>query len=119
MKELHLCDIQKELESVAPMLNARRRSRCARPRYHLLADALFWTDEIPEGISEAGEDALRFILRYRTSLMLSNPQSEFEALWNAARIAFPEWAGFSSERCGRSEHLKSVFLRLQKESTRR
>lgn len=119
MKELHLSDIEKELETIAPLMNAQRRSRFARPRYHLLADALFWTDEIPEGISEVGEDALRFILRYRTSLLMSNPQSEFELLWRTARNAFPEWAGFSLDRCIQSEHLKAVFLRLQAKSMKR
>ena len=119
MKELPFDEIEKEYESIAMQMNIQRRSRFAYLQYHLLAVALFWTDEMPEGISETGEDALRFVLRYRTSLMLGNPQSEFESLWTAARRTFPHWVGFSTDRCEPSEQLKSRYLRLRRRSMRK
>ena len=58
----------------------------AKMFYELLSDSLVWTDEIPEVSAEhvGGLRSLRFVFRYRTSLMLGVPETRYVAFWEEA-----------------------------------
>jgi WD40 repeat protein len=48
-------------------------------RYSIVADAVYWSDELPpRDAIPGGTDDLRFVLRYRTSLILDSPDSSCE-----------------------------------------
>lgn len=82
-------------------------------KYHLLADAIYWTDEIPEKLDSFSENCLRFVLRYRTTLLIGEPDEKWKMHWEVAKREFGGWIGFSSTRCCFSEEIKSVYFGLR------
>ncbi|GAA5497216.1 hypothetical protein Rhal01_03409 [Rubritalea halochordaticola] len=82
------------------------------PLYHLMADALYWIDEIPKHLDVDSENSLRVILRYRTSLILNEEDAQYREYWSFAKECFPQWVGFQSERCCPSKHLKEYYSNL-------
>lgn len=85
---------------MAPSMERCRRIWWRPPiNYHLLADAIYWHDEIPVGIDAYSENCLRLVLRYRTTLILGSPDAQWEPYWNEAKRQFPRWIGFSRKRC--------------------
>jgi hypothetical protein len=68
--------------------------------YELMSDALAWSDEIPEMESQQVRAfrPLRFLLRYRTSLILGQPDQRYQEYWDEALTLFPEWPGFEPRR---------------------
>src|SRR5262249_36488210 len=85
----------------APRLNSRWwRWPLVGPEYHMLANALFWADEIPLFIGPGRgslEDALRGLWSYRTGLMLGETR-EWGELWELGKQLFPRWVGFHPSR---------------------
>jgi hypothetical protein len=70
-----------------------------RLRYHHFADAVYYSDECPPRSGARDEDdALRIVLRYRTSLVLGAADEQYRPTWEAARHAFPDWIGFTPRR---------------------
>jgi hypothetical protein len=86
------------LRRIARKLNAMKSEAQAECFFELMSGGLMWTDERlwPLDADELG--ALRILLNYRTSLILENPRSEFEGLWNFAVSLAPQWPGFLPER---------------------
>src|SRR5690349_17678412 len=52
--------------------------------YHVLADAVFWSDEFPPSISPELENAFRLVINHRTSLLLDE-QARFQDVWDVAK----------------------------------
>jgi hypothetical protein len=98
------------------MESTTRRAKL-RPKYHLLADALFWDDEVPPDLSADGENFLRPLLHYRTTVLIGKP-SRFLEYWELGKQAFPGWVGFHPKRCTESEDIAKVYTSLKAESMR-
>ncbi len=89
-----------QLAAIAPRMRDLKPAPQASVFYELMSDALVWSDEIPD--LETGDvrvyHCLRFVFRYRTTLMLNAPDERFRALWEEARKLFPDWPGFDPRR---------------------
>ena len=101
-------DYSGELSDIARHMESLSKIDDARVRYELLSGSLVWSDELPRDVDT---DCIRFVLRYRTSLILSEPCPEYEALWNEARRQFPQWIGFSPERMAPNQELAEFYAR--------
>ncbi len=62
--------------------------------YELMSDALVWSDEIPDLNSGNVRDfhCLRFVFRYRTTLMLGAPDARFRDFWERGAQPLPRLA---------------------------
>ena len=104
--------IAKSFELIADALNRLRRRQDAQVSYDLLSDALVWSDEFPTvSALEFNErfSNIRFLFRYRTTLILQSPDEQYESLWNLAGSLFPNWPGFADDRCQSSQQLIDLF----------
>jgi hypothetical protein len=68
--------------------------------YELLSDSLVWSDEIPdlEDRDARSFGPLRYVLRFRTSLILGEPEERCRGYWEEAQRLFPDWPGFDPRR---------------------
>ena len=82
----------------------------------MLADALFWSDELPKNLPFEASNSLRFLLRYRTSIIEGKPVKEFEGVWLKAKQLFPAWIGFRTERCMPNNKLVCKLEELRRDS---
>src|SRR5215207_4374103 len=88
----------RNLHDLAPRMQKLTGGWWPRPRYHPLADAVYWTDEIPSRCSAEEESALRCLLRYRTTVILGRPEASLAEFWTAAQRDFPHWIGHAPRR---------------------
>jgi hypothetical protein len=107
-----------QLQQIADLVRGLKRSPDAKMFYELLSDSLVWTDEIPElsAGQVASQRALRFVFRYRTSLMLGKPEERCRVYWEEALTLFPGWPGFELER--RSPELRATYESFHAEAMR-
>lgn len=86
--------------------------------YDLLADGVIWSDELPDGGLSGNYGLMaKYVLNHRTRIMLGQP-SQLEWLWNRAVLAFPNWIGFSSDRCSPPEPVLAEILKRAMECSR-
>jgi hypothetical protein len=106
------------LGEIATLMRALSRLPDAKMFYELLSDSLVWTDEIPEVSTEqvGGLRSLRFVFRYRTSLMLGTPEDRYRPYWEEAQSLFPAWPGFDLDR--RTPELQSTYKSFHAEAMR-
>lgn len=104
-----------QLQDIAADMNAMQYRVDAAVGYDLLSDSLLWSDEMPELGDHRPRDfwCLRPVLRYRTTLILGDPDTDFEEYWSAAQIHFPRWAGFQLSRCTKDLDLAKCFETLR------
>ena len=88
----------RKLQELAPRMQRLRGGWWPRLRYHPLAGAIYWTDEVPWWTTGDEEDALRGVLYYRTTLFLGRPDESAAVFWTTAEREFPKWVGFSPKR---------------------
>jgi hypothetical protein len=107
-----------QLEEITDLMRGLVRAADAKMFYELLSDSLVWTDEIPEVAPNqvGGLRSLRFVFRYRTSLMLGKPEDRYRPFWEQALKLFPGWPGFDTDR--RSPDLKSTYETFHAEAMR-
>jgi len=77
--------------------------------YHGLADAVYWDDEIPNDLSEDADNGLRFILRYRTTVLLGEPDAQWARFWEKGKASFPDWIGFSPDRIAPNDAISEFY----------
>jgi hypothetical protein len=68
--------------------------------YDLFADAVYWSDELPDHASlpfDLDVTLIRPMLRHRTCTMLGL-ESSFGRCWEIALGLFPSWVGFAPDR---------------------
>lgn len=93
----------------------------AQARYDMLADAVYWTDELPrpgECDPNIEWSYIRLVLRHRTLTVLDQA-SEYGDWWVAARAAFPAWVGFLDQRCDTSGQNRTLVESLMRHCRRR
>lgn len=100
------------LAKLAPRLQAKSRSRpFAQPHYDAMSDALIWKDEIVASLPQDQMGALRYLFRFRMTLIQGMPNEELRPLWRRARELCPKWIGFSDKRSSPSARLVEVYNR--------
>ncbi|MCR4415715.1 MAG: hypothetical protein NUV77_25155 [Thermoguttaceae bacterium] len=110
----------RELRLVAQVLNSLVPDPNAQMEYDALADAIFWSDERP-ALSAHNPDAffcLRRVARYRTTLVLGDPDNKHLPYWLEAEKPFPNWPGFRLDRRTPSDSLKRFYERSRSEAMR-
>ncbi len=107
-------DIFEEYSRIAPSMELVKPKCFPKIHYHLLADAIYWSDEIPErDVSDFSENCMRFVIRYRTTLILGEPDPKWEPYYEEAKRQFPKWIGFQKKRNRPSNRLKKIYLFLK------
>ncbi len=101
-----------QLRAIAVRMQPLRPAPGASVFYELMSDALVWSDEIPDLESGDMRDfhCLRFVFRYRTTLILGAPDPRFRDFWEQAQNLFPDWPGFEAGR--QSTALRPVYERF-------
>lgn len=99
-----------EIEKLAPLLGHLPVQREARPRYDMLSDALIWSDEWPLDRPPRDWWAIRPLLHYRASIILSEP-APYQLLWDIGLKYFPLWPGFLAERRSQEPELVQILQR--------
>lgn len=103
------------LTSMAPMLNELAQQSNSSFEYQGVCDGLVWSDEIPDfSLPDQQEQVLRYLIQYRTSLIVGEPISSLAELWSQAGLAFPKWSGFVDERCKPSSELSEYVIHARK-----
>ena len=97
------------LAKFAPRLDRLREDPQARVHYELMSDSLVWSDELPPPDEYEASDCwgLRGIWRFRTTLILGNPDERLRTHWDEAQRLFPNWPGFLPQR--QSATLREFF----------
>ncbi len=105
-------DPVEQLRAIAVRMQPLRPAPGASIFYELMSDALVWSDEIPDLDSGDLRDfhCLRFVFRYRTTLILGAPDARFQGFWEEAKNLFPDWPGFEARR--QSGDLRPVYERF-------
>ena len=98
------------LSGIAPLMRDLVQDPRATCTYEVMSGALVWSDEFPELRALArvrGWSIIRVVLRFRTELILGEPNEQYREYWDEALRLFPEWPGFAPER--RFPELREVF----------
>jgi hypothetical protein len=105
-----------QLRAIALRMRELKPAPGATVFYELMSDALVWSDEIPD--LETGDvrayHCLRFVFRYRTTLMLGEPDGRFVGVWEEAGKLFPDWPGFDLRR--QAVELRPVYERFREQA---
>jgi hypothetical protein len=108
----------RDYQKLACFLDALQQDENARMFYDLFADALVWSDEVPPADFPGRESFmasdLRGLWRFRTTLILGQPEEKRRLGWEEALKWFPNWPGFDAKR--RAPALGATFLAMQAES---
>lgn len=110
------------LDQIAEVMNQLWAASSSDPRYDIMSDGLFWDDELPPRSQRKPArvfQMLRFVFRYRTSLILGVPDKRFEEVWDYASSLFPGWVGFNPSRCQCDVDLAEVYKTLKYASERK
>ncbi len=108
-----MSDLVSELAAIAPQMRKLVHSAQAEVFYEMLSGSLIWTDEIPESSKRqpGSVECLRPVFRFRSSLIIGNPEEQYRPYWEEAERLFPNWPGFTTER--RSESFRSTYETLR------
>ena len=79
--------------------------------YEIMSGALIWSDETNRKTPVEVIWALRWIVAYRTSLMLNEPREELKPMWDLGLSLFPKWVGFRPERRQATPELLQIYRR--------
>jgi hypothetical protein len=84
-----------------------------RPKvsYEIMSGALIWSDETNSKTPGTVMEALRYVVAYRTSLMLGKPREVLKPIWEHALTLFPNWVGFRPERRQPTPELLRIYRR--------
>ena len=99
------------LDSIARQMNACVRSESAELNYDMMADALWWSDERPNLPDAKDHWCLRPVFRFRTTLILGTPETQYQPFWDRALVLFPEWPGFHHTRTAPNTDLVAFHKR--------
>lgn len=81
----------------------------AAMRYDIMSDSLVWTDEIPPPpLGDAM--VIRLLLRYRTTVLIGQPEIGLAQYWTFGQSLFPIWPGFRTDRNTPTQDKVDYFL---------
>jgi hypothetical protein len=102
-----------QLANIAVEMDSVRLHTDAKLQYHVITDAIVWSDEYPDKLVGRTEqfECLKLVLRYRTTLLLGDPDLTFKPYWDRARELFPNWAGFNPKRLAPSDETTAFYLK--------
>src|SRR5262245_32316515 len=102
----------KGLRLAARELDSLATAKSETFRYDAITESIIWDDELPADYGGGSEKvwSLRPIFRFRASLILGEPDLEWERYWQLAKQLFPKWIGFSKGRLNPATEVKE-FLR--------
>jgi hypothetical protein len=86
------------LNIVAPILQSMARDPSAGFFYDLISGALVWRDEFPLVGDSDAIALVRYLLRFRTSVIIGQPDVQLEPYWQEAAKLCPDWPGFAADR---------------------
>jgi hypothetical protein len=102
------------LLNIVPLMRVLVRSPQATFSYEMMSGALVWSDELPEfRVLRLVHhwQVMRLVLRFRTTLILGEPDEELREYWDEAQQLFPEWPGFDRRR--RSSGLREALRNME------
>jgi hypothetical protein len=102
------------LSYIAPLMDRLIPSPESTFTYDLLSGGILWPDEFPDfrvlrTVRNWG--VVRFLLRFRTTLILGHPDEELRPCWDRGQELFPSWPGFDPHR--RSTSLRPAVLEIE------
>lgn len=102
------------LSSMTPIMTGLVAMQNAEVEYQGVCDGLVWSDETPQdSLNEEQEQVFRYLVQYRTSVIMGEPIPCLQSLWNDACQAFPMWPGFKKERCEPSAALVDLVTQAR------
>jgi hypothetical protein len=109
----------KGLRFIAAALNSTTTVQCDAFRYDAITESTIWEDELPPVIRARSEAlwGIRPILRHRASIILGEPDPEWERCWQLGKELFPNWVGFIDSRVDPAPEIRE-FLRQRVVETR-
>ncbi len=102
------------LDSIIPHLKVLSKTKDAKRFFDLMSGGFVWSDEKIYGLTENELGCLRAIFRYRTSLIVKEPDHRFEELWKDLKLKCPSWIGFDIERCSASDDLIAEYRKIRR-----
>lgn len=107
------------LLQMADTLNGLPAGKQAKMQYCMLSDALLWSDEVPRMCPDWPTEysqILRFVFRYRTTILLSDPDKRLEDTYEFGQSQFPNWPGFRPERITPSVEILEFYEKAKRNS---
>ena len=98
-----------ELVALGERLSALKLNPNALPTLDIMCDGLIWYDERISNLDDIQMGYLRWIFRYRTSLILGNEDLTLKSKWDDLRRVCPGWIGFNAARCSANDNLASIY----------
>jgi hypothetical protein len=117
MRALKWNECELALSSIAPLMGRLARSPDAAFLYDKLSGGILWQDEFPDLRAlrtMRNWSVIRFLFRFRTTLILGEPDDELRPCWEKAQQLFPSWPGFDPQR--RSPELSAAVLEAEARS---
>ncbi len=114
MRRLDIEKCEAALSGITPLMSRLTRSPDATYFYDMLSGAIFWSDEFPDFRAlRAVPDwhVIRYVLRYRTTLILEAPDEKMRYCWDRGQQLFFAWPGFDPDR--RSPSLRPIVEELE------
>jgi hypothetical protein len=112
----HIEALFHDLSRIATSMEHLTKKPDAKVFYDTLSGSIVWTDELPKSTA-ISLDCLRFVLKYRTGLLVGEPEPSFQLFWQEAQLRFPNWIGFSLERTSYDDELKKYYTKERKRVT--
>jgi len=101
------------LDSVIARLKETQKDKDAYPFFDHMSGAFIWSDERILGLKGYEMGCLRAIFRYRTNLIVQEDDKRFESLWADLKAKYPDWIGFSPERCSPNHVLLARYKEIR------
>jgi len=105
--------IHSQLRMMAPTLDNLEEQINAEILFCKISDAVFWTDEVPGSKSDwptKFSHVMRFLFRYRTSVILDEPDERLQEIYVRSKTLFPNWPGFFPKREAASEEIVNFIV---------
>ncbi len=109
----YLKQLFKNFEGVLPEKSKEDNSQM---KWNMLADGVYWTDEGLDDIHRDLNNAFRFVLNYRTSLLINKKTDYCKSEYYLAKKYFPKWIGFSESRNNFDSELAERVERIMRVS---
>ncbi len=107
-------DLIDHLDCLIPHLKLLSKNELAEPFFDTMSGGFVWSDEKIKGLEKYEMGCLRAIFRYRTSIIIGEPDQRFEEIWEKLKVGLPEWIGFDPERCSPRSDLIEEYFKVSK-----